>query len=100
MKPLVGQLQTQRVLPVNPGAHGLRRLPVTEMFHELHDADQGQLPGMECRLPFAGVHGGEQLIVKERVQLIAQPEVDVAMGKGCVGDTRGFNWHGVQAISR
>ncbi len=71
MKALVGQLQTQRVLPVNPGADGLRRLPIAEMFHELHDADQGELPGMEGRLPFDRVDSGEQVIVKKGAQLIA-----------------------------
>lgn len=60
MKAFVGQLQTQRVFPVNAGAHGLRGLSVTEIFHELHDADESQLPGMEGGLPFAGVNGAEQ----------------------------------------
>jgi hypothetical protein len=70
MKALVGQLQTQRVLPVNPGAYGVRRLPIAQIFQELHDADHGELPGMERRLPFDGVDGGEQLIVKKGAQLI------------------------------
>jgi hypothetical protein len=66
MKALVGQLQTQRVLPVNTGAHGLRGLAVTQILHALHDADERQLPAMEGRLPFAGVHGSEQRVVTER----------------------------------
>jgi hypothetical protein len=41
MKALVTQLQTQRVLPVNPGTYGLCRLAIAQIFHELHDADQG-----------------------------------------------------------
>ncbi len=100
MKALVGQFQTQRVLPVNPGADGLRRLPVTQMFHDLHDADQSELPGMESGLPRFGVNGGEQLVVKERAQLITQPEADVPVREGRVGDTGGFTWNRVQAISR
>ena len=71
MKALVGQLQTQRVLPVNPGADGLGRLPITQIFHELHDADQGELPGVEGGLALDGIDSGEQVIVKERAQLIA-----------------------------
>ena len=71
MKALVGQFQTQRVLPINPGTYGLCCLPVTQIFHELHDADQSELPGMEGRLPFDRVDGGEQLIGKERAELIA-----------------------------
>jgi hypothetical protein len=37
---------------------------------ELHDAEESELPGMESGLPLAGVHGSEQLLVKERAQLI------------------------------
>jgi hypothetical protein len=70
------------------------------MFHEVHDADQGNLPRMESGPAFNGVDGGEDLIVKERAQRIAQSEVDVAIRECRVGDTGGFNWNGAQAISR
>lgn len=95
MKALIGQIQTQRVLPVNAGAYGVCRLSIAQILHEPHDADQGELPGMEGRLSFAGVDGGEQLIVKQRAQLIAQPEVDIAVRECRVGDTRGFPWNRV-----
>ena len=52
------------------GADGLRGLPVTQVFHELHDADERELPGMERGLTLDGVHIGEQLIVKECAHLI------------------------------
>jgi hypothetical protein len=55
---------------------------------------------MEGRLPFAGVNGHEQGIVKERAQLIAHPQVHVAVREARLGDTGGFHWNRVQAISR
>jgi hypothetical protein len=55
---------------------------------------------MESWLPFDRVDGGEHLLVNERAQLIAQPEVDIAVRECRVGDTRGFHWNSVQAVSR
>lgn len=55
---------------------------------------------MERGLAFGSVDSGEQLIVEERAQLIAQPEVDGALREGCAGDTGGLNRNEGQAISR
>lgn len=100
MKAVVGQLQTQGVFPVNPSPYSLRGLSITQIFHELHDADQGELPGMESRLTLERIDGGEQVIVKEGAQPFTQPQVDVAVREGRVGDTGGFSRNGVQAIAR
>jgi hypothetical protein len=99
MKALVGQLQPQRILPVNPRPHGLRRWPITQLLHALHDADEGEWPGMEGWLACAGVDGAEQLIVKKGVQLIAQPQVDIAAWECRVGHTRGLHWNKAQVVS-
>jgi hypothetical protein len=99
MKALVGQLQPQRVLPVNPGTHGLRGLAIAQILHELHDADQSELPRMQGGLPLARIDDPEHLIVKQGAQLIAQPEVDIAVWEGSAGHTRGFHGNRVQAIS-
>ena len=37
----VGQLEPKRVLPVDPGAHRVGRLPVAEVLKKLEDRDQG-----------------------------------------------------------
>ena len=42
----VGQIEPERVFPVNPAAHGIGSLAITEVLEELEDRDQGQTP---CR---------------------------------------------------
>ena len=51
----VGQLEPERVLPVDPGAHGVGGLPVAEVLEELEDRDQGQPPRGQGGLALAGV---------------------------------------------
>ena len=94
MKALVAQLETQCILPVNPRAHGLRRLPVAEVFSKLHDTDQRQLPRVHGGLPFAGIDGAKELIVEKHAQFIAHPHVHVPSGKCGVCDTGSLsgNW--------
>ncbi len=60
---------------------------------------EGRLPGMEGRLPFDRVDSGKQFIVKPGAHLLGQPHIDVAVGECRVGNTRGFHWNRVQAVS-
>jgi hypothetical protein len=87
MNALVGQLQPQRVLPVNPGPHRLRRLAVAEVVGTLHDANQSELPGMQRWLPIERVDSAEHLIGKQDAHLIAHPHLHVPGGKRGVRDT-------------
>jgi hypothetical protein len=43
-----------------------RSLTITQIFHELHDTDQGEAPGMDRWLPFDGIDRRKQFIGKER----------------------------------
>jgi hypothetical protein len=87
MQSLVRQVQTEGLFPVNPGTHGLCRLPVAEVFSKLHHTDQRELPRMESWLSFAGIDGAKERIVEERAQFSAHPQVHIPGGKRCVRDT-------------
>jgi putative transposase len=88
----VGQLEAEGVLPIDPGAHGIGRLPVAEVFQELEDRDQRQPPGRESGLAPAGVEAAEVLVAVERAELVAGPRRDRAAREGSAGDTRGLGW--------
>jgi hypothetical protein len=60
---------------------------------------QGKPPGMEGRLAFKSIDSGEQLVVKERSQLIAEPQIHIAVGECGVRHPRGFLRHWLQSIS-
>ena len=86
----VGQLEPERILPVDPGAHGVGRLPVAEVLEELEDRDQGQPPWGESGLAPAGIEPPEILVLVEGAELVAQPHDDGALGEGGAGDARGL----------
>jgi hypothetical protein len=44
MEARIGQLKPQRILPVNPAAHRIGGLPVTEVLQKLKHCDQSQTP--------------------------------------------------------
>lgn len=44
VKTRISQLQSQQLFPVDATAHGIRRLPVGEVFHELQHGNQSQAP--------------------------------------------------------
>src|SRR3954452_18090481 len=88
MEPRVGELKPECILPIDPGTHGIGRLPVAEMLEELEDRDQGQAPRSQGRLALAGVKRSEILILVKRTELVAQPHDDGALGEGGLGNAR------------
>ena len=78
VKPGVGQLQTQQILPVNPTAHGIGRLAVGEIFGELQQRHHRQLPGCLGRLPAWRKQVGKEGVVLQGAQGIAQLQVAIA----------------------
>src|SRR3954463_13246264 len=87
MKAGVGQIEPERVFPVNPAAHGIGSLTVTEVLEELENRDQGQTPCRQSGLASGGVQVAEVLVLVERAELVAQPHDHGALGKGGPGNT-------------
>ena len=88
VEPRVGELKPECILPIDPGTHGIGRLPVAEMLEELEDRDQGQSPRSQGRLALAGVKRSEILILVKRTELVTQPHDDGALGEGGSGNAR------------
>src|SRR3954468_12406366 len=90
-KPGGGQLEPERGLPVDAGAHGVGGLPVAEVLEELEDRDQRQPPRREAGLAANGVELAEIPVLVEGAELVAQPRDHVALGEGGAGDARGLD---------
>jgi hypothetical protein len=58
----IGQLQRERVLPINAPTHRIGGLSVAESFLKLEDCHQRQSPGGCCGLASLGVQVSKQLI--------------------------------------
>lgn len=56
------QFETQRVLPVDPCAHLIGRLPVRQIFQKLENGDQGESPGCESVLAACGKELGKVVV--------------------------------------
>src|SRR3954447_5488352 len=82
------RLRSHCILPIDPGPHGIGRLPVAEMLEELEDRDQGQAPRSQGRLALAGEKRSEILILVKRTELVTQPHDDPAFGEGGSGNAR------------
>ena len=85
----VGQLETEQVFPVDPGADGVGGPSIRESLAELQDGDEGEPPGGEGGLPTLGVEVGEVLVAEDGSQLITEPEIGVSFGECGTGDECG-----------
>ena len=74
----VGQVQGQKVLPVNPCPHRLCGLPVGQVLAELHQRDQRQPPRRISRLAEGGVEVIENGTIEDRAKPVAQEQVGIA----------------------
>jgi hypothetical protein len=90
VEPRVGQLKPKRILPVDPGTHGIGGLAVAQLLEELEHRDQRQPPRRQTRLAAGGVEGGEVRIAVKRVERVAQPHDNGALGKCRLGNPRGL----------
>jgi hypothetical protein len=68
----VAQVQAARVLPIQPTAHRICRLPVRPVLQDLQHRDQGQAPRGLGGLSPAGEPVGEVYIAGDGAQCIAQ----------------------------
>jgi hypothetical protein len=92
----VGQLQGQRIFPVDPPAHGIRGLAVGQVFGELEDQHQCQPCWCFGRLPGRRKEGSKLGIRIEGAQRIADLEAQRTLRKGSVGHTSRFCGDGHQ----
>ncbi len=88
VEPRVGQLQAQRLRPVNAASHRLGRLTVGQVLEDLEQRDQRQPPGCNRRLPPGLVEGGKPGVVVQNPDLIADPHQQGALAKGRPGHAR------------
>jgi hypothetical protein len=81
VEPRVGQLEPERVFPINAGAHGVGGLTVAELFEKLQDRHQGQPPRCQARLAAARIQRAEIRVLVKISKLVAQSCRQRAFGK-------------------
>ena len=82
----IGQLQGQRIFPIDPPADGIRGLAVRQAFGELQHQHQRQPGGGFGRLPGRGKEGRKLSILIEGAERIAHLHTQGPLGKCGVGD--------------
>ena len=75
VEPGVRQLQGERVLPVDPSAHGVGGLAIGEILQELHDCDQRQPPRGQPRLTAHGEELGKVGVLIQDSKFIPKAEI-------------------------
>jgi len=90
LKAWVGELETERVLPVDPRPHGLGGLAVGELLQKLQNRHQRQAPRREGGLAALRVEPAEVRIPVELAELVPQPHHDRSLGKGSASNTNGL----------
>ncbi len=88
IKARIGQLETEQILPVDPGPHRLGGLPVGQPLGELHDRHERQPPRALSRPSPHGEQRAEALVIVESAEHVPHLHVDVALRKRCACDTR------------
>ena len=88
----VGEFEPERVLPVDPGAHGICSLTITQLLGELEDRDEGQPPRREPGLAAGRVQATEVLVLIDGAELVTQPRSHCSLGKGCSGYPLCLGW--------
>jgi hypothetical protein len=90
----IGQLQGQRIFPIDPPAHGISGLPVREAFCELQHQHQGQSCRGFSRLTGLGKEGRKLALLIDGAKHISHLHTQGALGKRGVGNTDRFCWDG------
>mgnify|MGYP003286645941 CR=1 FL=1 len=82
----VGQVQGQKVLPVDPRPNRVGRLPVGKALAELHQRDQCQAPWCVGGLAQGRVEVTKDGVIKQWAKPVAQEQVGIAVRKCRSGD--------------
>jgi hypothetical protein len=90
--------QGEGVPQVDPGADGVRGLPVGEVLGELDGRDQGQPPRGPRRAALRREQGHEGRVLVEGPQRVAHPQIEVAGGEGGAGDAGRLVGPGLQGL--
>jgi hypothetical protein len=91
IEPCIGQLQRQRILPVNASPYGIRCLSIGQTFGKLQQGRQRESCGRLSRLTAPGKQSRELLILKQRAQGVRHVHRQAAFRKGRPGDTLGLS---------
>jgi len=90
IKPRIGEVQGQRIFPVDPSADGIRGLAVGQAFGELQDQHQRQPCGSFGWLTSRRKERGTLGILIEGTERIANLEAQRPLGKSGMGHTNRF----------
>ncbi|GGL60238.1 hypothetical protein GCM10014719_71680 [Planomonospora parontospora subsp. antibiotica] len=82
VEPRIGQLQAQRVLPLDPAPHRVGGLPIGQVLGVLQHRYQRQLPGRQAGAPTRPEHARELGIGEQRAQRVADAHRHRAFGEG------------------
>jgi hypothetical protein len=85
-----GELQAERILPVQAAAHRVRGLPVGQPFNELPHGDQCQTPRRFGGLSTGRKEGGDVVVAVEGAQRVAQLDDQRAVRETGVHDAGRF----------
>jgi len=96
----VAQVEGQQVLPVDPGTHGVRRLPVAQPLAELHQRHQRKPPRRVGWLSALGIEVGEVGVGEQRAKPVTQDQAGVTTSERGAGDTGGVVGHGRDRLLR
>ena len=94
----VGQVQTHKVLPVDPSPDRLGGLAISQMFAKLQNRHQGQAPWGQSGVAPRRKQRGKVLGLENRAQVIPQGEIRMAFGKGGMRNTSGLLGNGANGL--
>src|SRR3712207_2659943 len=100
VKARIGQLQAEKILPVDSGPYSLGRLAVAQALAELHQRDERQSPGWIARLTLLRIEVGEVAIREDGSEFVAQGQIGTAFGEGGLRDADGLLGHGRDRVLR
>ncbi len=89
----IAELKAEGILPIQPAAHRIRRLPIRQPLHELQHRDHGQAPRRLSRLSSSREEVGEVLVMVERAQRVAQLHNERAVGEAGAHDVGSLLGH-------
>jgi len=81
MKSTLSEGERESVFPVDPCPNRISRLSITEMFCELHHADESEPPGRNRGLPDFRIDTRKQFIIIDISQFVTHLHVDICLSE-------------------
>src|SRR4029450_5548823 len=86
----IGEGEAERVLPIDPAPHGVRRLPVGQVLRELQHGGEREPPRCRRGLAAPGEEGRELAVLVDRPERVGDAQAERAFGEGGAGDAAGL----------